>query len=262
MSNREFYQDTFSQLHSSTEIRWEDYQNMKKTRSTGKKVLMLAAAIALLAALSIAAAATGFFGLRDILLPEKGSVYVTDGNGVVVPGEREFKDFVSLSGWQDTPESQALAEWRSFLEGYDRDGAIIGEIGNSPTGFEDRYGLYLVYTQEMADRLEEILAKYGLRLHTRMEEVLPETWPAAAGDFCGGNVMAYSGYIYENGTFRFDGEADLEGYGSIEYQFSRSVRGAFDDVALNIGDAADFQEWGYETSDGTPVTLGLGARNR
>ena len=180
----------------------------------------------------------------------------------MVPGEYEYRDFVSLSGWQDTPESRALAEWRSFLEDYDRDGAIIGEIGNSPTGFEEDYGLYLVYTREMADKLEEIAAKYGLCLHTRMEDVMPETWRTAAGDFCGENVMAYSGYIYENGTFRFDGEADLDGYGYIEYQFSRSVRGAFDDVALNIGDAADFREWTYETADGTPVTLGLGAKNR
>ena len=224
--------------------------------------MALAAAVCLLAVLSIAAAATGLFGLRDVLLPEKGSVYVTDENDVVVPGEYEYRDFVSLSGWQDTPESRALAEWRSFLEDYDRDGAIIGEIGNSPTGFEEDYGLYLVYTREMADKLEEIAAKYGLCLHTRMEDVMPETWRTAAGDFCGENVMAYSGYIYENGTFRFDGEADLDGYGYIEYQFSRSVRGAFDDVALNIGDAADFREWTYETADGTPVTLGLGAKNR
>ncbi len=262
MSNREFYQDTFSQVRSSTEIRWEDFQSMKRRKNPARRVLALAAAVCLLAVLSIAAAATGLFGLRDVLLPEKGSVYVTDENDVVVPGEYEYRDFVSLSGWQDTPESRALAEWRSFLEDYDRDGAIIGEIGNSPTGFEEDYGLYLVYTQEMADKLEEIAAKYGLCLHTRMEDVMPETWRTAAGDFCGENVMAYSGYIYENGTFRFDGEADLDGYGYIEYQFSRSVRGAFDDVALNIGDAADFQEWTYETADGTPVTLGLGAKNR
>ena len=262
MSNREFYQDTFSQVHSSTDIRWEDFENMKKRRAPGKRVLTLAAAVCLLAALSIAAAATGLFGLRDVLLPEKGSVNVTDGNGVVVPGEYEYRDFVSLSGWQDTPESRALAEWRAFLESYDRDGAIIGGIGNSPTGFEDRYGLYQVYTQEMADRLEEITAKYGLRLHSRLEEVLPESWETAVGDFCGENAAAWSGYIYENGTFRFDGEAALDGYGCIEYQFSRSVRGTFDDVALNIGDLSDFEEWGYQAADGTPVTLALGKQNR
>ena len=262
MSNREFYQDTFSQVRSSTEIRWEDYRTMRGRKRNLRRIFTLAAALCALAVLSIAAAATGFFGLRNILLSEKGSVSVTDGDGVVVPGEYEQRDFVSLSGWQNTPESRALTEWRAFSDSYDQDGAIIAEIGNSPTGFEDRYGLYLVYTQEMADKLEEIIAKYNLRLHTRLEDVMPETWSAAVGDFCRENVMPYSGYIYENGTFRFDGEADLEGYGYIEYQFSRSVRGAFDDVALNIGDVSDFREWTHETSDGTPVTLGLGAKNR
>ena len=45
--------------------------------------------------------------------------------------------------------------------------AIISEIGNSPTGFEERYGHYLVYTQEMADKLEEIIAKYDKRSLSR-----------------------------------------------------------------------------------------------
>ena len=266
MSNREFYQETFSQVRGTGEIRWEDYEMRKRGRSL-KWLVTLAASVALLAALSALAVAANFFGLRDALLPEKGSVNVVDENGIVVPGEKELKDFVSLSGWADTPESRALAEWQAFLEGYDQDGAIISEIGNSPTGFEERYGHYLVYTQEMADKLEEIVAKYELKLHQWMEVVLPETWPQAVGGFFRENVVPYSGYIYENGTFRFDGDAELgagelKGYGTIEYQFSRSVKGTFDDVVLNIGDLSDFEEWGYQTEDGTSVTLGLGARNR
>lgn len=262
MSNKRLYQETFSQVHGSRDIRWEDYQAMKKGKSI-KRLAMLAAVIALAAALSGLAVAANFFGLRDTLLPEKGSVYVTDENGVVVPGEYEYKDFISLSGYMDTPESQALAEWRTFLESYDQDGAIIHEIGNNPTGFEERYGNYLVYTQEMADKLEEIIARYDLKLHDSMEVVLPSVWPlAAGGNFLRENNTAWSGYIYENGTFRYDGEAFLEGYGVIEYQFSRAVQGSFDDVSLNIGDLSDFQEWGYQTADGTMVTLGLGARNR
>ncbi len=266
MSNREFYQETFSQVRGTGEIRWEDYEMRRRGKSL-KWLVTLAASVALLAALSALAVAANFFGLRDALLPEKGSVNVTDERGVVVPGEYEYKDFVSLSGWGDTPESKALAEWRAFLDGYDQDGAIIARIGNEPTGFEERYGNYLVYTQEMADRLEEIIAKYDLKLHQWMEVVLPETWPTAVGNFFKENVTPYSGYIYENGTFRFDGAAELgagelKGYGPIVYQFSRSVKGTFDDVALNIGDLGDFEEWGYRAADGTSVTLGLGERNR
>ncbi len=266
MSNREFYQETFSQVHGTREIRWEDYEMARRGKSL-KWLAAMAAAAALLAALSVLAVAANFFGLRDVLLPEKGGVHVVDENGVVVPGEKEYKDFVSLSGWGDTPESRALAEWEAFLESYDQDGSIIAKIGNEPTGFEEKYGHYLVYTQEMAGKLEEIVARYGLKLHKWMEVVLPEAWPTAVGDFYRENVTPYSGYIYENGTFRFDGDAELgagelKGYGTIEYQFSRSVKGTFDDVALNIGDLSDFEEWGFQAADGTSLTLGLGARNR
>lgn len=262
MSNRTFYQETFSQVRGSRDVRWEDYQ-MRKRGKAMKRLAVLAAATALMAALSGLAVAANFFGLRDLLLPEQHSVNVVDEDGIAVPDAYEYRDFISLSGYQDRPESKALAEWQNFLESYDQDGAIVGEIGNAPTGFEDRYGLYLVYTQEMADMLDKIVEKYGLRLHTDMEVVLPDVWPLAVGGaFLKGNNAAWSGYIYENGTFRYDGEAELDGYGKIEYQFSRSVQGTFDDVALNIGDLTDFQEWGYETADGTSVTLGLGAQNR
>jgi len=235
---------------------------MMRHERTVKRLCTLAAAIALAAALSGLAVAANFMGLRDALLPRKGSVNVVDGDGVVIPGETELTDFISLSGYMDSPESQALAEWQEFLEGYDQDGAILSEVGNGPTGLEERYGQYLVYSREMADKLDEIVEKYGLRLHSAIEVISPEAWPLAAGEFTKENHYKYSGYIYEDGTFRCDGEAWLDGYGKIDYQFSRSVRGCFNEVTLNAGDVTDFREWGYQTEDGTTVTLGLGSKSR
>ena len=88
MTNREFYQETFSQVQGTREIRWEDYAMRRRGRSL-RWLVTLAASVALLAALSALAVAANFFGLRDALLPEKGSVNVTDERGVVVPGEYE-----------------------------------------------------------------------------------------------------------------------------------------------------------------------------
>lgn len=262
MNNKDFYQKTFSQVHGSRTVTWEDCENMRKRHSIGKRLFMLAAVIAVAAALSGLAIAVNFLGLRDTLLPEQYGVYKTGEDGKIIPGEYEYKDFISLSGYNNTPESLALAEWQSFLEGYDQDGSIIASVGNNPTGFEDRYGMYLVYTQDMADQLEEIIAKYDLRLHSWMEVILPDVWPLAVGDFMAADNTAWSGYIYEDGTFHFDGEAELHGYGKIDYQFGRAVRGTFNDVTLNVGDLSDFQEWNYQTSCGVTVTLGLGAWNR
>lgn len=257
MKNRELYQETFSQIHSSTELRWEDFQSMRKTGRIGRRLAVLAAVIGLLALLSAAAVATDFFGLRRVLLPQKGTVGTVDTQGVLIPGETEQVDVISLSGFQNTPESRALAEWQAFLESYDPDGSIIAAVGNSPTGFEERYGLYLVYTQEMADQLDEIAEKYGLKLHTMMEIVLPEQWEEAVGSFLREGNTAYSGYIYEDGTFAYDGAAYIPGYGTADYQFRRSVNGTLHDVILNITDVSQYADWVYETACGQVVTLAL-----
>lgn len=257
MKNREFYQQTFSQIHSSVDIRWEDMESMRPKKRYLKKVMTAAAVICLLAALSTAALARDFLGLRSWLMPARQEVQMP-----VDPetGEREVRevDMISLAGYDDTPESRAVAEWQEFLSGYDSDGAILDAIGNSPTGLEERYGLYLVYTREMADKLDEIVEKYSLKLHTRIIDVYehPEAFDSC-GDFLGDN-RAYSAYMYEDGTFKFDGDIDLPDYGILSYQFMRCVRGSFTDVLLNITDVEQYREWTYSTKSGLPVTLALG----
>ena len=77
------------------------------------------------------------------------------------------------------------------------------------------------------------------------------------GVFLGEN-QAYSAYMYEDGTFKFDGMTDLAGYGLLEYQFMRCVRGSFTHVRLNVGDVAAYRESVYTTADGTAVTFALG----
>ncbi len=258
---RQLYRKTFSQVHSSVRIEWEDFANMEHTKRR-RRIRPLAAAVAavcLLAALTAAAAvATDFLGLRELLLPQKGKVNVLDEDGVVVPGQMEYKDFLSLAGFSDTAESRALAEWQSFLDSYDQDGAILEKIGNDPTGFEEEYGLYLVYTQEMADELDRIADKYGLRLHRALGLIFPGEWEERIGPFLDVAVNAYTGYAYENGTFQFDGDASLEEYGTVDFQFRRSVKGTMEDVALNIGDAGQYETWGRETAQGVMTTLALG----
>ena len=77
-------------------------------------------------------------------------------------GDSHF-DLLSLAGVEGSPEHEADVEWQEFLESYDQDESILAAVGNSPTGFEEEYGEYLCYRQEMADKIEEICEKYGLR---------------------------------------------------------------------------------------------------
>ena len=195
MSNRELYQSTFSQIHSASVIRWEDMER-KSSRKIGRKLLTLAAAVCLLAAFSAVAFAAGWFGLRDMELMEEITVQQPDGEEIThsVP-----TGLISLQGFGEMPEKLAVEEWQSFLERYD-DGGVLQSLGNAPSGFEAVYGFYQVYTQEMADKLEEILAKYDLKKHTHMLDDLytdEALCDQVGGDFLGEN-RAGSAYMYDS----------------------------------------------------------------
>jgi len=239
----------------------------------GKAAAACFCLILILAVLPVVAIAANWFGLRDLLLPEApwdppvqkeehgGNGQSVSGNGTPDQSDERAYKYIGLSGYQGSPEAQALAEWQAFLSAYDTDNAISEEIGNGPLEIdENRYGLYGVYTQDMADKLEEIIQKYGLKLHTEVNIVSQEELAfRVGGDFIQDGLIRYWAYIYEDGSFQFDGDIELQDHGSIGYQFGRRVKGTFDEVILNIGDVEDYQEFGYVTSGGERVMLALGS---
>jgi len=166
MEFKKQYQEVFSQVRPAADFDPEGFIVQKKRNSIPKKIVLIAAVTALLAGFSLVAYATDIFGLRSLLLPQQHEVRLpidpaeqTGESFDTPPGqETQMVDVISLVGYADTPEARAVAEWQAFLSTYDQDEAIIRAIGNSPTGFEEKYGTYLVYTQEMADKLDEITA--------------------------------------------------------------------------------------------------------
>lgn len=255
MNNKKLYQETFSQVRSSKTIRFEDMERKATKRHLPQRVIIIAAVISLLTAVSAAAFAVRWYELRDLELTDEITVQLPDGSKVT---ERVVTGTISLQGFGEMPEKLAVEEWHKFLGSYDYF-SVLEELDNAPTGFEEKYGYYQVYTQEMADKLEEIAAKYGLKLHTGMIDDLytdEALCDQVGGDFLGEN-RAYSTYMYEDGTFKFDGETDLEGYGPLDYQFQRCVHGSLTDVILNIGDVDTYTEWSYTAKNGVAVTLAL-----
>ena len=144
MNNRTFYQETFSQVRSSTALRWEDMEKKQRKWRKPARRLAVAAVIALLAGISGVCYASVWFGLRDLELQDEVTVIESNGTetAVTVP-----TGMIRLQGYSETPEKQAAEEWQTFLNHYDSDGVILSSIGNSPTGFEVEYGFYQVYTQ-------------------------------------------------------------------------------------------------------------------
>ena len=176
------------------------------------------------------------------------------------PSEQETvtNEFISMQGLNGSVEHQATKEWQDFLHGYDKDGAILDKIDNNPTGLEDLGCFYQVYTQEMYDKLLEIADKYGLRLHTEMNVVNPEELDyRVGGSFMGEELSRGWAYIYEDGTFQFDGETLLDEK-VVHMQFRRSVKGTLEETRLNIGSIEEYQEVIYESLCGESVLLELG----
>ncbi len=265
MNNKTYYRDTFSQVHGSREIRWEDFEHMKTKRRPIRGMMLLAAVVALLAALSVTAAAFHFLGLWDVLLPEKQPVAKLDPAGAAIPGETELVDTISLAGFADTPSSRASAEWADFLNSYDVDAAARAadeealRTGSFDPGLA-KYSAYQVYNQEMANKFQEILDKYGLQLMGELHDCfLREEWTARMGGDFLGPVGTCSGYLYDDGTFSFDGDIPRLGADEvIDFQLRRSVKASFDTTTLNIRDAADYEQWTYKTASGETALLCLG----
>lgn len=238
-----------------------------------KAVVACFCLILILAVLPIVAIAANWFGLKDLLIPKSpydppvqgeehsGNVQPVPESGMPVQSDKRASELIGLSGYQGSAEAQALAEWQAFLAAYDTDHAILDELGNGPAGIdESRYGLYGVYTQDMADQLEEIVRKYGLKLHTDINVVSQEELAfRVGGDFMQDELIRYWAYIYEDGTFQFDGDMELQDHGTVACQFTRKVKGTFDESILNISDVTDYQEFEYVTSGGETVMLALGS---
>lgn len=255
MNNKKLYQETFSRVRSYKTICFDDMKRRTERRHLPRKFIIIAAVISLMTAVSAAAFVARWFELKDLELTDEVTVQQPDGTEVT---EQVVTGTISLQGFGEMPEKLAVEEWHRFLDSYDYH-SVLAELGNAPTGFEEKYGYYQVYTQEMADKLEEIAAKYGLKLHTNaLHNVFPgeKLCERVGGDFLGENFAA-AAYVYEDGTFGFDGSLSLDGYEKLDYQFIRCVHGSLTDVILNIGDAGAYTEWNYTTKNGAVVVLAL-----
>lgn len=257
------YQEMFSRLHTS--INEEDII-MHQNRNRKPRVAALLLAAALVMALAVGAAAIYRNSLRDLVLrseetptPEIQNTE-RDAEPVETPQSQSYdplpgdRDMISLQGYAGSPEYQAALAWAEFQHGYDRDGTELKRVGNSPTGFEEKYSYngYGVYTQEMADKIDKITAQYGLALHSGgMQFGTVAELEERFGDFL--STDQYGGYFFKDGTFQCDCNQD-----GIDFQLRRSMKGVLDTVTLNINDADQFEQWEYQTECGETVLLALG----
>ncbi|MGN0425738.1 MAG: hypothetical protein ACI4FY_10515 [Acetatifactor sp.] len=246
-------------LEAHEELLESRQQNTPAERNRVRRKPLKRMALVVLAAVMMLMLMGCAFGLIKLFQMKLGDYPYREPN---VNGETEGKvstgQFISLQGLTGSAEYLATKEWQDFLRDYDRDGTIIQSIGNEPTDVSAKYALYTVYTEEMAEKLEEIISKYDLKLHSEMNVVSQQELDrCVGGTFVGDALSRGWAYIYEDGTFQFDGDINLGGTNYL-LQFRRAVKGTFEEVVLNVGKVDAYEEYSYSTPDKNTVLLELG----
>lgn len=218
-----------------------------------KRIISLALAAALILALGTAAYAIHNWKLQDLVLPGSTETETTEsGSYNPLPAGT---DVISVQGYVESPEYKAMLEWSEFRENYDRDGKILAQAGNGATPWDETYNAngYNIYSQEMADQLDAIAEKYGLKLHSggmHSADSMTEMYEQF-GNFCA--AEDYSGYYFDDGTFQCSCV-----YNELVFQIRRCMKGTMDGVGLNIHDVEQYEQWEYQTSGGVTVLIAMG----
>ena len=233
-------------------------------------VLMVAAAIlALLAGCAVAY----LLNVQNLKVGEH-HFYIPpayDDSGNLIPAEtRAPVTRISLQG----ANMEALAEWVAFTESYDRDGAIAGEAdrtGSSWATVPDNYHItYGCYSQEMMDKLDELVDKYKLKLLSTYvicnyyeSDVLLRSLGLESLLLPGSADIEYgSGYFFPEGSFDLSmtiqsGTGEWQ-HGTADISYRYSLKAYFDPVTGNLPASDSYTQWNYTTKNGQSVLLVLG----
>ena len=189
------------------------------------------------------------------------------GEAVTYLGQETYtQQVLTLAGMRGTPAAKAAQEWYAFLESYDPDQEILKSVWKNPPQFPAEYASYGLYTQEMKDKLDEIVAKYGLKLRGS-----PVAFPTSKQLFRAlgmQNILNpdssaqmrtdYASY-YDNGSLdvfftltipESDGAKALKTNGNFYYRPKDSF---ISDTAVLTD--APWEEWNYTTASGNQVLM-------
>ena len=250
----------------------EKTEKKANTRKLIRRPFLVAAIIAMMLLL-VGCAVVYVLSMKEIKLGEQQvtfDVYNDDPNVgdpfAPIGQETRTQQVLTLAGVGQTPAAQAAREWYGFLENYDPDYEIKKSVWGSEPLFPEEYKGYGLYTQDMKDKLDEILQKYDLKLRGKPVEF--QTGKLALKALGMENLrlpgseasmsIGRADY-YENGNLNLsfaitlpgeNGEAPEKTRGDLRY---RSKDCLIPDTAVLA--QAQWEEWNYTTASGDEVLL-------
>ncbi len=263
-------------VQDSYVISAEEFRRGKrKTRRLPKKKLWLIASIITLTLLLVGCAVVYILRMQDLKVGEH-RFYVPpayDENGEVIPVEsREPVTLLSVQG----TNMEALAQWVAFTNAYDRDGTIALEadraaMAGTPWDIPEKYQIYGCYSQEMVDRLNQIVDEYQLNLLSSVV-LLNYYENSVLFRSLGLDELVYSvpnvQTVYWNGDFYLEGTFSLNmmitaDFGDWKWEESTvryhySLKDYFDPSTGSMMESQVYTQWDYTRQDGKRVLLVLG----
>ena len=235
------------------EQRTDKQKEMKSHRGIHRPFL-LAALIALLLML-VGCGIVYVLHLQDLKIGEQTvpqTQYDDSGNQI---GETEVHlDVLSIQGIKGTPNYLANQEWLSFTNSYTHTGGGYWES-------EPEYWAYSVQNQEMVDKLDEICAKYGLKIigkpwheHIDCNEFLKLLGVDSLLKPNADAVLSIpAGRFFPGGSFTIYGTLKLADTDNL-FTYHCVKKDVFYDV-FGYADADDLSQRNYTTTDGVNLLL-------
>ena len=253
----------------------EKTEKKANTRKLIRRPFLVAAIIAMMLLL-VGCAIVYVLSMKEIHIGQQQTyqdVFEYDpdtGEAIAYVGQETVtEEVLTLAGIQGSRNYRAAQEWFTFKQEYDPDHSIIIELqseGRVPE-FPAEYGSYNIYSQEMKDKLDEILEKYDLKLigktvPFRTEELVCKALGLEDIIVPDSNAVMdldYAGY-QECGNLNMDFTVSIPGDAEhAEQKTSCHVyymhKDAFTEDVISLGEMATWEEWNYTTASGEEVLI-------
>lgn len=240
-----------------------------KTRSL-RRPLLIAAAIAA-ALLLVGCGIVYALRLQDMSIGKATYTQRFDDKGKAIDPVEKSMDIITPYGRSGDAIQQALKEWYEFQESYDPDGALLTDepdIPDIPNQYEYTYSCY---TQEMVDKVDEIAAKYNLKLlkewipfqRYQSDIFLEETGiQSLLLPDSGAQITGMAGMLYLPYNFSMEFELVTENAGKLMTSYGYARKDYFPSAFAGGMDIDAYEQWDHTTPGGTKLLLALNSKGQ
>ena len=209
--------------------------------------------------------------LQDMSIGKATYTQRFDDKGKAIDPVEKSMDIITPYGRSGDAIQQALKEWYEFQESYDPDGALLTDepdIPDIPNQYEYTYSCY---TQEMVDKVDEIAAKYNLKLlkewipfqRYQSDIFLEETGiRSLLRQDSGAQITDMAGMLYLPYNFSMEFELVTENAGKLMTSYGYARKDYFPSAFAGGMDIDAYEQWDHTTPGGTKLLLALNSKGQ